>query len=147
MSRGTNDFRWSWEQLESLEVLFRPAGLFFDYLLEGFPPKRFIAAVEGHSGSSPVRMVIDLVRAIPTIKSKPIADEAGNNLAGGEIPKQSVVEAHRSDSDCHTRFDGYLDFISGFLRNMFAVLKHALHDHMDNVINVLQRFGLRGAPS
>lgn len=109
-------------------------------------PKRFIAAVEGHGDSSPVRMVIDLVRPIPTIKSKPIADEAGNNLAGGEIPKQSVVEAHELDSDCHPRFYGYLDFISGFLRNMFAVLKHALHDHMDHVINVLQRFGFRGTP-
>ena len=139
-------FRGSWEQLESLEVLFRPAGLYFDDLLEGFPPKRFIAAVECHGDSSPVRMVVDLVRPIPTIETKTVAHKAGNDLADGEIPKQSVVEAHELDSDCHTRFYGYLDFISGFLRNMFAVLKHALNDHVDNVIDVLQRFGFRGTP-
>jgi len=91
-------------------------------------------------------MVINLVRPVPTIKSKPVADQRGNDFAGGDVPKSSVVDIHRSDGDRDTRLDSHLYLIGWFLRNVLVVLKHALDHLMDNVIDFLERFGFRGTP-
>jgi hypothetical protein len=73
-------------------------------------------------------MIVDLVGAVAAVISKSIADESRNDFAGGEIPKQAVVEAHESDGDGHARIDRDLHLVGRFLRQSFAVLHHALHD-------------------
>ena len=99
-----------------------------------------------HRHPPPVAVVINLVRPATAIKSKPIADQRRNEFASSEIPKPSVVDAHQSDRDRHTRFDSDLHLMSRFLWKVFAVLKHAFHHHAHDVVHVLQGFALRRTP-
>ena len=96
-----------------------------------------MTSMEHDSDPSSIRMVIHLVGTAGTVKTEPIADKGGNKLASGDVPKESIVNPHESERNCHARFDGHLDLISRFLGNGFAVLKHALYNHVDDLVNVL----------
>ena len=102
--------------------------------------------MKDYGDSSPVRMVIDLVGPVATIKREAVADRRGNDFASGDIPQPGVVDTHGSDRDGNARLYGDLHFVGGFLWNAFAVLKDALHNQMDESIDVLHRFCLCGAP-
>src|SRR5438105_11918883 len=102
--------------------------------------------MKNYGDSSSVGMVVDLVRSISTIKSKPVADQRGNNFAGSDIPKLSIIDAHESDSHGYTRIDSHLYLIGWFIWNVLVVFKHALHNHADNFIDAFERFGLGLAP-
>ena len=78
------------------------------------------------------------------IQSKPVADQC--DLTSSDVPKLSVVDAHGSDGYCDMRFDSNLHLIGWLLRNSLAVLKHALDNHTDDFIDILQRFYLGFAP-
>lgn len=86
-----------WRQgikFEALEILFGPVCL-VDDALQRFARERSAAPVKYDGDPPPVRVVIDLVGPVPAVKRKPVTDEGGYDLAGGEIAKLSVVDAHR----------------------------------------------------
>jgi hypothetical protein len=91
-------------------------------------------------------VVINLVGAATAIKTKPIANQRGNELAGSEIPKLPVVNAHQSDRDRYARLDSDLYLMSRFLWEVFAVLKHAIYNHAHDFVQVLEGFALRRTP-
>jgi len=86
-------------------------------------------------------MAIDLVGAVAAVISKSTAAQRRDNFAGGEIPEQAVVEAHELDGNGHARIDRNLHLIGRFLRQSFAVLNHALHNHADKAVDVRLRLG------
>jgi hypothetical protein len=115
--------------------------LFRVLLTEGAAP-----AVKHDGHSTAFKVVINLVRSVPAIKSKSVAVQGGNNVAGGEIAKPTVVDLHGSDGDCDARFDGDLHLVGWFLRNVFPVFKHALYNHADDIMDVLEGFAFRSGP-
>src|SRR5438094_4651159 len=60
----------------------------------------------------PSGWLVDLVGAVPAIKTNPVADEGGNDFACRNIPKLSVVNAHGSDGDGDAGFGSDLHLIS-----------------------------------
>ena len=102
--------------------------------------------MERNSHPPPVSVVIDLVRSASAIKTKPIAGQGGNEIASSEIPKACVIDAHESQRDRHTSFDGNLHLIGRFFWKVIAVLEHAFHHHVNDFVDVLQRFALPRAP-
>jgi hypothetical protein len=133
-------------QFKAFEILLRPAGFLFNHALQGFAPEGATPAVKDDGDPSTIGMVIDLVRPVAAVIAKPVTDEGRNNFAGVETPKLCVVDTHGSDGHGYTRFDGDLYLIGRFFRNGFAVLKHALHNHVDDTVDVLESFSLRSAP-
>ena len=91
-------------------------------------------------------VVEDLMRPIPSLIGKSVMVEGGYDFACSQIAKQAVVDAHGSDSYSHTRIDRDLRLIGRFLRQGFAVLQHALHDHVDDAVDILQGIHLRSTP-
>jgi len=91
-------------------------------------------------------MAVDLVGTVAAVISQSIADQSRDNFAGGEIPEQAVVEAHESDGDGHARIDRDLHLVGRFLRQPFAVFKHALHNHTYKAIDIPERFRLGSSP-
>ncbi len=57
-----------------------------------------------------------------------------------------LFRVFESDGHGDARPDANLRTIGRVLWNLFAVLKHTLHNHVDDVIDILERFSLRGAP-
>lgn len=105
------------------------------------------ACVEDYGNPPSVGGVaINLVGAVPAIKDKPVAVQRRNDFASGKVPKLSVVDAHGSESHCNARFDGNLYLVAWFVRDVLAVLKHAVNYHVDKVVDALEGFGLRFAP-
>ena len=96
--------------------------------------------------SPAIGMIVNLVRAVRTVKTESVSDQGGNDFASGNIPKRSVVNPHESDRDCHTRIDSHLDFANRFFWKELAVFKHALDNHVDHVVDVLKSFDLCGGP-
>jgi len=123
-------------QFKALEVFLRPAGL-VDHALQSLTREGAVPAVKDNGDPSTIGMIVDLVRPIAAVEAEPITDERGNEFAGAQIPKLGVIDAHGSESHCHPRFDGYLYLISRLIRNGFAVLKHAFHNHMNDIIDFL----------
>lgn len=134
------------DQLEAPEVLLGPARLGLDHALQGLAAERAAAAVNDYGDSASVGMVIHLVGTGAAIKGESVADQCRNEFARGEVPKLFVIDGHRLDCDRHAGFDGDFHLVGRLLRERFAVLQHAFHDHVDDLVNVLERFGLRAAP-
>jgi hypothetical protein len=95
---------------------------------------------------APARVTINPVGPVAAIEGEAVSDQSRNDFASGEITEGCVVDAHGSDSDGYSRFDSDFYVTGGFLWDVFAVLNHALDDHVDERIDLLERFSLRGAP-
>lgn len=65
------------------------------------------------------------------------ASQGGDHFAGGEIPQQSVVDAHESDCNGDAWVYGDLHLVCRLIGNMFAVFKQALHHHVNDGIDTL----------
>src|SRR3954453_18391537 len=84
--------RSSLDEFEAAQVIFGPAGLKLDHAAQGLGRERVAGAVEAHCHPTAVGVAVALVTARGGTQAEAVADERGDDLAGGEAAQALPVE-------------------------------------------------------
>src|SRR4051812_36771774 len=84
--------RSSLDEFEAAQVIFGPAGLKLDHAAQGTEREGVAGAVEAHRHPAAVGVAVALVTARGGTQAEAVADERGDDLAGGEAAQALPVE-------------------------------------------------------